>query len=36
MGLPTGYIQGPSFGRATSNVHYPRARAWQVAVGFRF
>jgi hypothetical protein len=36
LGLPTGYVQGPSFGRATSNAHYPRARAWQIAVGFRF
>lgn len=36
LGLPTGYIKGPSFGQGTSTRHYPRPRAFQVAVGFRF
>ena len=36
LGLPTGYTQGPLFGQGTSNANYPRARGWQVALGFRF
>ncbi|MGE3840758.1 MAG: carboxypeptidase regulatory-like domain-containing protein [Vicinamibacterales bacterium] len=36
LGLPTAYTKGPSFGVGTSTRHYPRPRAFQVAVGFRF
>lgn len=36
LGLPTGYVEGPSFGQGTSTRHYPRPRAFQMAVGFRF
>jgi hypothetical protein len=36
LGLPTGYTPGPLFGQGTSNVNYPRARGWQMALGFRF
>lgn len=36
LGLPTGFTQGSSFGRGTSNAHYPAARRYQLAVGFRF
>jgi outer membrane receptor protein involved in Fe transport len=35
-GLPLNYIQGANFGQATTNTHYPRARTFQVALGFRF
>ena len=43
MGLPTGYIKGPSFGQATSLAAYPvpfqgqrGGRTFRVAFGFRF
>jgi hypothetical protein len=36
MGLPTQYTEGPLFGQGTSNANYPRARGWQMAIGFRF
>jgi hypothetical protein len=43
FGLPTGYLQGPRFGQATSNAHYPTprpgadgGRLFDFAVGFRF
>jgi hypothetical protein len=36
LGLPTGYLLGSRFGQPTSNAHFPRARAFQMAVGFRF
>jgi len=43
LGLPTGYLQGPRFGQATANSHYPTprpgvdgGRMFDVAVGFRF
>lgn len=36
LGLPTGYIRGANFGKGTANTHYPSARRFQVAVGFRF
>ncbi|RPI55222.1 MAG: hypothetical protein EHM55_08570 [Acidobacteria bacterium] len=43
FGLPTGYVQGPRFGQATANSHYPTprpgadgGRMFDVAVGFRF
>lgn len=43
MGLPTGYIKGPSFGQATSTAAYPvpfqgqrGGRTFRVAFGFRF
>jgi hypothetical protein len=36
LGLPTGYTPGANFGRGTANTHYPAARRFQVAVGFRF
>ena len=48
MGLPTGYTKGSSFGKATSNQHFPipfvgdgnspftGGRTYRMAVGFRF
>lgn len=43
MGLPTGFIKGPSFGQATSTAAYPvpyqgqrGGRTFRVAFGFRF
>jgi hypothetical protein len=43
MGLPTGFIKGPSFGQATSTAAYPVAfqgqrggRTFRVSFGFRF
>ena len=36
MGLPTRYIPGSLFGQGTSNADYPRARGWQISLGFRF
>ena len=43
FGLPTGYVQGPRFGQATANSHFPTprpgadgGRMFDVAVGFRF
>ncbi len=36
LGLPTGYNRGANFGTGTANTHYPAARRFQVAVGFRF
>ena len=36
LGLPTQYTPGPLFGQGTSNANYPRARGWQIALGFRF
>ena len=36
MGLPTGYVPGSLFGQGTSNADYPRARGWQISLGFRF
>jgi hypothetical protein len=43
LGLPTGYVQGPRFGQATANSHYPTprpgvdgGRMFDFAVGFRF
>ena len=43
LGLPTGYIEGPSFGQPTSPDDYPQwqpgrngLRSFQVAMGFRF
>jgi hypothetical protein len=36
LGLPTGYTRGANFGKGTANTHYPAARRYQVAVGFRF
>ncbi len=36
LGLPTGYVKGSNFGKGTSNAHYPGARRFEVAVGFRF
>jgi hypothetical protein len=36
LGLPTGYIQAPSFGRAVSSGHYPAARSFRVSLGIRF
>lgn len=42
-GLPTGFIRGPNFGRATSNTHYPvwrpgftGGRTFLIATGVRF
>jgi hypothetical protein len=36
LGLATGYLRGANFGRGTANTHYPAARRYQVALGFRF
>jgi hypothetical protein len=36
LGLPTGYINGPNFGKVTSNAHTPIPREFRVSVGFRF
>jgi hypothetical protein len=43
FGLPTGYVQGPRYGQATSNAHYPTprpgadgGRMFDFAFGFRF
>jgi len=36
LGLPTGYIKGPQFGRAQSNGNYLPPRAFQMAFGVRF
>jgi hypothetical protein len=43
FGLPTGYLQGPRYGQATANSHYPTprpgldgGRMFDFAVGFRF
>ena len=43
LGLPTAYVQGPRFGQATANSHYPTprpgvdgGRMFDFAVGFRF
>ena len=36
LGLPTGYIEGPSFGDATSTAHFPGGREFRVAFGVRF
>ena len=35
-GLPTRYVRGPLFGRATSAGNYAAPREWIVAAGFRF
>ena len=42
-GLPTGYVQGPNFGKATSGAHFPGpwagqagGRAFRMAFGVRF
>jgi hypothetical protein len=35
-GIPTGYMAGPNFGKATGNGSYPIPREFRVAVGFRF
>jgi hypothetical protein len=36
LGIPTGYIRGANFGRATSTTHYPFPREYFVALGIRF
>jgi outer membrane receptor protein involved in Fe transport len=36
FGLPLNYIQGATFGQATTAAHYPRPRTFQMALGFRF
>jgi outer membrane receptor protein involved in Fe transport len=36
LGLPTGYITGPNFGKDTSNAHTPIPREFRMSVGFRF
>ena len=43
FGIPTGYIEGPNFGEATSVNHYPQylpnldgLRTFRMALGFRF
>jgi hypothetical protein len=35
-GLPTGYIKGANYSKATSTSHYPYAREYRFALGFRF
>ncbi len=36
LGLPTRFIRGPRFGQATTETDFPRARTFQVSLGFRF
>jgi hypothetical protein len=36
LGLPTQYVEGPSFGTGTSDAHYPIPREVRFPVGFRF
>jgi hypothetical protein len=36
LGLPTRYIEGPDFGEATSNAHFPTARTFRISGGLRF
>lgn len=43
LGLPTGYLEGPSYGQGTSNVHYPvplpdetGGRTFRLSLGIRF
>jgi len=36
LGLATGFIQGPNFGKAVRNADTPVPREFRVAVGFRF
>ena len=35
-GIPTAFVKGPNFGKATSNLSYPFPREFRIAVGFRF
>ena len=36
LGLPLNFTRGPRFGEATSETDFPRARTFQMSVGFRF
>ncbi len=36
LGLHTGYLEGPTFGRAEQNGNYPLPRTFRVALGVRF
>ena len=36
LGLPTGYIEGPLFGQATSSTNFPVARTLRMSFGIRF
>jgi hypothetical protein len=36
LGLPTGFVEGPKFGEATSVDHFPGGRAFRMAFGIRF
>jgi len=36
LGQPTGHVQGASFGRGTTNAHYPIAREYFASFGLRF
>jgi TonB dependent receptor len=36
LGLATGFIKGPNFGKGVQNSHYPVPRELRLAVGFRF
>ena len=36
LGLPTRYIDGRTFGQATSNSHFPTARTLRISLGIRF
>jgi hypothetical protein len=36
LGIPTGYVKGASFGRATSTANFPFPREFFVSVGVRF
>jgi hypothetical protein len=36
LGIPTGFIRGPQFGRGTATTHYPFPRGFLMSVGIRF
>jgi hypothetical protein len=36
LGLPTAYVEGPDFGQATSNAHFPTPRTFRISAGLRF
>jgi hypothetical protein len=36
LGLPTGYLKGPRFGKGTATGHYPAPRIYLAYVGLRF
>jgi outer membrane receptor for ferrienterochelin and colicin len=36
LGIPTGYIKGPNFGKGTTTANYPFPREYFLTLGFRF